>query len=117
MGEILEERGGLVKVVSVEHERSTSNSKYTPWIQHAEWFRSDCSTFESCSYLEVQRKVKDAAQLKGLYDKDSDFEDIKSQAEYEYFIGDFKKSAQLWMHLLGKYKIGYLPLQNASFPF
>ena len=113
---MLEERGGLVKISSCE----TSNpvdvdeaKKYFPWVQHAQWFDDAGLNCQSCPYSQVQKTVS-GSQLKGLYEKDSDFEDLKSCAEFAYFSQDYRKSAELWKHLLGKYKIGsyaqiYLP--------
>ena len=109
MESILEERGGLVKVVSSASDSACDASRisrYNPWVQHAEWFQEAGSNCQPCPYAEVQGKMKNSAQLKGLYEKDTDFEDLKSCAEYAYFSQDYMKSAQLWMHILGKYKLG-----------
>lgn len=106
----LEERGGLVKVVSASTNTSPSTPaasvKYSPWVQHAEWFEEASKKCENYKYAEIQCRMKNTTQLKGLYDKDSDFEDLKSSAECAYYMKDSKRSANLWMHILGKYKIG-----------
>jgi hypothetical protein len=107
-GEILEERGGLVKVVSTPTTMPGVLSSYMPWVQHAEWFHETSASCELYSYHEIQSKLKNPAQLKGLYEKDSDFEDLKSCAEYSYYTKDYKRSANMWMHILGKYKIGII---------